>query len=190
MDNKTIPKKRFPGRIFRFPPGAICCRVLMGRPRLLDGRELVFAYPAHRAFEVIGKVLGSMPASGTPSAGSYTHPHTSHTYFCIMIDFNSVNIYQFMQKYRILCQSSGMWASVNVVLTFPEVPCGRLAGCFLPACAGRELAGGEKCYPSRLSPPLLLACGRGTAYLCTPKEEAFHASASRRGMAVSPRPNN
>ena len=29
-------------------------------------------------------VPGAMPLSGSPTAGSYTHPHTSHTYFFIM----------------------------------------------------------------------------------------------------------
>ena len=30
-------------------------------------------------------VPGSMPFSGSPIAGSYSHPHTSHTYFFITV---------------------------------------------------------------------------------------------------------
>ena len=32
-------------------------------------------------------VPGAMPPSGSPTAGSYTQPHTSHTYFFIMFLF-------------------------------------------------------------------------------------------------------
>ncbi len=32
-------------------------------------------------------IPGEIPPSGSPDAGSYTHPHTSHTYFFIIVIF-------------------------------------------------------------------------------------------------------
>ena len=48
-------------------------------------------------------VPGSMPASGEPTSGSYSQPHTSHTYFFIIVLCLSVSnsLFLMLQRYDI-----------------------------------------------------------------------------------------
>ena len=68
-------------------------------------------------------VPGAMPCSGSPTSGSYTQPHTSHTYFSILVaPFFITCLYYFKQcKYIIfLFNSKTLLHFLHILTTAPS----------------------------------------------------------------------